>query len=100
MIQKICKFISSIIKSIIIDSSERNFMRHNNVLFNNPQNKNNKILIETHQMQPNYMPISHFSKVLNKIHGSQLVGYQTQIHFNIFNNIYYLFKSSFPLTAF
>ena len=85
MIQKIYKFISSIIKSIITDRAERNFIRHNKILFNNPQNKDNQILIEIHTMQPNYMPISHFSKVLSKIYDAQLVGYKPKIQFNFFN---------------
>ena len=85
MIQKIYKFISSIMKSILTDRAERNFIRHNKVLFNNSQNKDNQILIEIHTLQPNYMPISHFSKVLSKIYDAQLVGYKPRIQFNFFN---------------
>ena len=85
MIQKIYKFISSIMKSILTYRAEINFIIHNKVLFNNSQNKDNQILIEIHTLQPNYMPISHFSKVLSKIYDAQLVGYKPRIQFNFFN---------------
>lgn len=87
MVYKIYKFILSKLKLITIDYNEKKFIKHNKILFDYPQNQNSQILIEEHNMQPNYMAISHFSKVLNKIHGAQLVGYQTQIHFNIFNKL-------------
>ena len=89
MINTVYKFISSKIKLIIIDRAERNFIRHNKALFDNPQNKDNQILIEINSMQPNHKAISHFSKVLTEIHDAELVGYQPRIKFNLF----YKFKS-------
>ena len=87
MINKIYKFISSIIKIIIIDRFEGNFIKHNKALFNNSQNKDNQILIELNHMQPNHIAISHFSKVLSKIHDAQLVGYRPEIEFNLFTKL-------------
>ncbi len=85
MIKKIYKFISSKINLIIIDRSERDFIMHNKALFKNSQKELNQILIEVHNMQPNYMAISHFSKILSQIHNAQLVGYQPRIIFDFFN---------------
>jgi hypothetical protein len=87
MINKIYKFISSIIKIIIIDRFEENFIKHNKALFKNSQNKDNQILIELNHMQPNHIAISHFSKVLSKIHDAQLVGYRPEIEFNLFTKL-------------
>jgi len=93
MVNKIYKFILSKLKLITIDRIEKKFIKHNKALFDYPQNQNSQILIEEHNMQPNYMAISHFSKVLSKIHGAQLVGYQPQIQFNIFNKLKnYIYK--------
>jgi len=87
MINKIYKFISSIIKIIIIDRFEENFIKHNKALFNNPQNKDNQIMIEVNNMQPNNIAISYFSKVLSEIHDAQLVGYLPQIQLNLFSKL-------------
>ena len=91
MFTRIYKFISLIIERIFIDRSEKNFIKHNKALFNNPQNKNNQILMELSNMQPNNIAISHFSKVLSEIHDAQLFGYQPRIQFGLFNK----FKSYF-----
>lgn len=87
MFNKIYKYLSSKLRWIIIDRYESNYLKHNKSLFDYPQNNNNLILIETHQMQPNYMPISHFSKVLSKIHDAQLVGYNPRVKFNLFDKL-------------
>jgi hypothetical protein len=87
MINKIYKFISSIIKIIIIDRFEENFIKHNKALLNNPQNKDNQIMIEVNNMQPNNIAISYFSKVLSEIHDAQLVGYLPQIQLNLFSKL-------------
>lgn len=85
MVSKICKFIFSKLSLIFIDRFENNFIRHNKVLFDNPQNKDDQILIEITSMQPNHIAISHFLKVFSKVHDTQFVGYQTRIHFNLLN---------------
>ena len=87
MINKIYKFISSIIKIIIIDRFEGNFIKHNKALFNNSQNKDNQILIELNHMQPNHIAISHLLKVLSEIHDAQPVGYSPQIQLNLFSKL-------------
>ena len=91
MFTRIYKFISLIIERIFIGRSEKNFIKHNKALFNNPQNKNNQILMELNNMQPNNIAISHFSKVLSEIYDAQLFGYQPRIQFGLFNK----FKSYF-----
>jgi hypothetical protein len=85
MIDRIYKFIFLIINRIIIDRFEDNFIKHNKALFNSSKNKNNKILIELNNLQPNNIAISHFSKVLSEIHDAQLAGYRPQIQFNLYN---------------
>ena len=93
MIKKIYKFISSKINLIIIDRSERDFIMHNKALFKNSQKELNQILIEVHNMQPNYMAISHFSKILSQIHNAQLVGVAiTNISLLYFFNELFIFK--------
>ena len=87
MINKIYKFISLRVKRIIIDHYEENFIKHNKVLFNNSQNKDNQILIELNHMQPNHIATSHFTKVLSKIYDAQLVGYRPEIQFNLFTKL-------------
>jgi hypothetical protein len=87
MINKFFKFIYRIIKLIILDRAEKNFIKHNKVLFNYPQNKENQILIEMHDIQPNYIAISYLSKVLSKIHNSKLVGYNIHDQFNLFEKL-------------
>ena len=85
MINKFKNYIYSKIKLITVDRAEIDFIKHNKTLFSNLQNINSQILIETHDMKPNYMAISHFSKVLSKIHSAQLVGYQPKIQINLFD---------------
>jgi hypothetical protein len=84
-INKIYNFISFIINIFIIDDYEENFIKHNEALFNNPQNKDNQILIELNNMQPNNIAISHFANILSEIYNAQLVGYRPQIQFNVLN---------------
>ena len=81
MINKVYNFISKILKLLVIDQAERNFIKHNKSLFKKSQNKDNQILVELNNMQPNYKAISHFSKVLSEIHNSELVGYDPRIKF-------------------
>ena len=81
MINKIYKFIFSDLRLLIIDRFENNFIRHNEALFSNSQNKDDQILIEINSMQPNHIAISHFLKVFSKVHDDQFVDYQTRIHF-------------------
>jgi hypothetical protein len=85
MISKIYKFLFSKLRLLIIDRNENNFIRHNEALFNNSQNKEDQILIEIHSMQPSHIAISHFLKTFSRIHDAQFVGYQPQIHFSLFN---------------
>jgi hypothetical protein len=97
MFDKLYKFISSIIKSIFIDRGDRNFIEHNKLIFNNPTNKDNQILIEMHSMQPNHIAISHFSKVLSEIHDAQLVGYQARMQFELINKIKFYFSKYYKI---
>ena len=82
MINKVYNLISKILKLLVIDQAERNFIKHNKSLFKKSQNKDNQILVELNNMQPNYKAISHFSKVLSEIHNSELVGYDPRIKFS------------------
>ena len=85
MFTRIYKFISLYINRIFIDPSEKNFIKHNKALFKNFENKDNQILIELNNIQPNNIAISHFSKVLSEIYNAKLVGYRPQIQFNLVN---------------
>jgi hypothetical protein len=82
MINKVYNLISKILKYLVIDQAERNFIKHNKSLFSKSQNKDNQILVELNNMQPNYKAISHFSKVLSEIHNAELVGYDPRIKFS------------------
>ena len=66
-----------------IDRFENNFIRHNETIFDNSQNKVDQILIEMTNMQPNHIAISHFLRVFSKVHDAQFVGYQTDIDLNL-----------------
>jgi len=72
---------------IKFDYNEKNFIKHNKALFNNSQNKNNQILIEITNMQPNHIAISHFSNVLSEIHDAQLVGYEPRLILSLFDKV-------------
>ena len=91
MIKSIKKFFLSEINLIFMDRNEKNFINHNKSLFNNLQNKDNKILIENNNMYPNHIAVSYFSNVLSKIHDAELVAYQPRIKFGLYNKLkYYL----------
>lgn len=82
MINKVYNLVSKILKLIVIDQAERDFIKHNKSLFSISQNKDNQILVEVNNMQPNHKAISHFSKVLSEIHNAELVGYDPRIKFS------------------
>ena len=82
MINKVYNLISKILKLIVIDQAERDFIKHNKSLFSISQNKDNQILVEVNNMQPNHKAISHFSKVLSEIHNAELIGYDPRIKFS------------------
>ena len=79
------KIIFQIKKKIFIDRFEENFIKHNKALFNISQNKDNQILIELNDMEPNNIAVSHFSKILSEIYSAKLVGYRPRIQFSLFN---------------
>jgi len=85
----ISKILSQIIKTILIDRFEENFIKYNKALFSIPQNKDNQILIELTDMEPNNIAVSNFSKILSEIHSAKLVGYRTRIQFSLFNKFKY-----------
>jgi len=68
-----------------IDRFENNFIRHNEAMFDNSQNKVDQILIEMTSIQPNHIAISHFLKVFSKVHDAQFVGYQKDVSLNLLN---------------
>ena len=68
-----------------IDRFENNFIRHNETMFDNSQNKVDQILIEMTSMQPNHIAISHFLKVFSNVHDAQFVGYQKDVSLNLLN---------------
>ena len=83
------KIIFQIKKKIFIDRFEENFIKHNKALFNISQNKDNQILIELNDMEPNNIAVSHFSKILSEIYSAKLVGYRPRIQFSLFNKFKY-----------
>jgi hypothetical protein len=85
------KIISKIKKTILIDRFEENFIKHNKALFGIHQNKDNQILIELNDMEPNNIAISIFSKTLSEIHSARLVGYRPQVKFSLLNKFKYFF---------
>lgn len=93
MIIKFFKFIYRIINLIILDRAEKNFIKHNKILFNYPQNKEDQILIEVHDIQPNYISISYLSKALSKIYNAKLIGYNIHVQLNLFEKLKYLLRN-------
>lgn len=86
MINRIKKFILSIINLFFLDKNEKNFINHNKTLFNyKSKNSNNEILIEHNKMRSNYIAVSYVSNILSKIHDAELIGYQPHIKFGLFN---------------
>lgn len=87
MINNVFNLTSKILKHIVIDQAERNFIKHNKSLFGKSQNKDYQILVELNYMQTNHIAISHFSKVLSEIHNAELVGYEPRIKFSILEKL-------------
>ena len=52
--KKIIKFIFSKISLFFLDRNETRFVNHNKTLFKNFENKDNEVLIENNDMQPNH----------------------------------------------
>ena len=87
MIIKILKSLLSIINLVIINKFENNFINHNKLIFDKPNNKDNKILVEMVGSQANHIAVSYLSGILAKNYNAQIMGYNVRIPINIFQKI-------------